>query len=65
MVSFWYPALDVGRYPRAPWMPEAAGTLFLNQLIPSLMMATGKRIRTHGPTTPWPVSLHGVRLPLA
>jgi Platelet-activating factor acetylhydrolase, isoform II len=64
MVSIWYPAQDAGRYPRAPWMPEAAGALFLNQLIPSLMMATGKRIRTHGQTTPSPVSLHGVRLPV-
>jgi hypothetical protein len=64
MVSIWYPAQDASRYPLAPWMPQAAGALFLNQLIPSLMMATGKRIRTHGPATPSPVSLHGVRLPV-
>ncbi len=32
MVSVWYPALDAGRFPPAPWIPEAAGALSLEQL---------------------------------
>jgi len=39
-----------GRYPRDPWMPEAAGALFLTQLIPSLDVATGGRIGSSRPT---------------
>jgi Platelet-activating factor acetylhydrolase, isoform II len=64
MVSVWYPALDAARYPRAPWMPEAAGDLFLEQLIPSHAVATGSRINRRRTPAPLPVSLHGVRLPL-
>jgi hypothetical protein len=64
MVSVWYPAVTDGRYPRAPWMPEAAGALFLSQLAPSLVVAAGTRIPRHTESTSSPVSLHGVRLPL-
>ncbi len=63
MVSVWYPALDAGRYPRAPWIPDAAGALFLRQLIPSLV-DTSKKISRRNTPPPLPVSLHGVRLPL-
>lgn len=63
MVSIWYPAHDADRN-RAAWMPQAAGALFLSQLIPSLALSSGTRIRTHGRTARSPVPLHGVRLPL-
>ena len=58
MVSMWYPALDDGRYPWAPWMPPAAGALFLTQLIPSPL--TGPSSITSAP----PVPIDGVRLPI-
>jgi len=58
MASVWYPALDDGRYPWAPWMPPAAGKLFLTQLIPSPL--TGPSAVTSAP----PVPLDSVRLPV-
>jgi len=64
MVSLFYPALDAGRYQRAPWMPGAAGALFLSQLIPSLAVDTGRRVSRRSTPPPVPVSLHGVGLPL-
>jgi hypothetical protein len=58
MVSVWYPALSIGHYARAPWMPKAAGALFLKQLIPSPPTSTGTT------ATPTSVSLQGVSLPV-
>jgi hypothetical protein len=34
MVSIWYPALDAGRFPLAPWIPAQAVTLLRAGLIP-------------------------------
>jgi dienelactone hydrolase len=62
MVSVWYPAAHVGRYPSAPWMPEAASTLFLNQLMSSLP-TTGPNTGPPGSTPP-NIALPGVRLPV-
>ena len=62
MVSVWYPAANVGRYPLAPWMPEAAGALFLNQLIGSLP-TTGPNTTPPGSRPP-NIPLPGVRLPV-
>ncbi len=59
MVSVWYPAKDTGRYPWAPWIPSAAGKLFLTQLIPAPL--TGP---TSTPSPPPSVPLGGVRLPV-
>jgi predicted dienelactone hydrolase len=36
MVSVWYPALNVASYGWAPWIPSAAGALYLNQFAGSL-----------------------------
>ena len=62
MTSVWYPAANVGRYPSAPWMPQAAGALFLNQLISSLP-TTGPNTTPPGSTPP-NIPLPGVRLPV-
>jgi predicted dienelactone hydrolase len=62
MVSVWYPAAKASRFPSAQWMPQAAGTLFLNQLISSLP-TTGPS--TTPPGSPPPnIPLPGVRLPV-
>jgi hypothetical protein len=62
MVSVWYPAANTGRFPLAPWMPQAAGALFLNQLISSLP-TTGPN--TTPPGRPPPnIPLPGVSLPV-
>jgi platelet-activating factor acetylhydrolase isoform II len=58
MVSIWYPALDDSRYQRAPWMPPAAGRLFLTQLIPSPVTGPASVAATQR------VSLTDVRLPV-
>ncbi len=39
MVSVWYPARSVGGYGWAPWIPEAAGALYLRQFVGSLQAA--------------------------
>ena len=57
MVSIWYPALDDSRYPRAPWIPPAAGKLFLTQLIPSPVTGPASAAAPR-------ISLNGVRLPV-
>jgi len=62
MVSVWYPAANAGRYPSAPWMPQAAGALFLNELISSLP-TTGPNTTPPGSTPP-NIPLPGVRLPV-
>jgi hypothetical protein len=62
MISVWYPAQDDGRYPWAPWMPPAAGKLFLTQLIPS-PLGTGP-LRPPPATPAPPVPLDGVQLPV-
>ncbi len=59
MVSVWYPARNLSSHPRAPWMPKAAGALFLKQLIPQAPTSSGTTSK------PAPsVSLHGVSLPI-
>lgn len=62
MVSIWYPALTAGRYPPAPWMPQAAGALFLNQLVGSL--PTNSPTPSPPGTPPPNIPLPGVRLPV-
>jgi dienelactone hydrolase len=62
MVSVWYPATNAGRYPSVPWMPQAAGALFLNQLISSLP-STGLNTGPPGSVPP-NIPLPGVRLPV-
>ena len=62
MVSVWYPAANAGRFPSAPWMPQAAGALFLDQLINSLPTA-GPNTTPPGSTPP-NIPLPGVRLPV-
>lgn len=60
MVSVWYPAQPADGYPWAPWMPAAAGALFLTQLIPGPPV-----VQAHGTPSPTPsVALGGVRLPV-
>jgi hypothetical protein len=60
MVSVWYPAQLAGSYPWAPWMPAAAGALFLTQLIPGPPV-----VRADNTPSPTPsVALGGVRLPV-
>lgn len=61
MVSVWYPASSVSGYGRAPWIPQAAGALYLNQFVSSLH-ATGA-----GPSAgsaSHASSLPGVSLPI-
>ncbi|MGZ4250429.1 MAG: alpha/beta hydrolase [Solirubrobacteraceae bacterium] len=62
MVSVWYPALRAGSYPPAPYMPAAAGNLFLSQLVGSLPSSGGRLAPPGGkpPTIPLP----GVQLPV-
>jgi predicted dienelactone hydrolase len=62
MVSVWYPASSAGRFPSAPWMPQVAGALFLNQLISSLP-TTGPNTAPPG-RPPSSIPLPGVRLPV-
>jgi predicted dienelactone hydrolase len=66
MVSVWYTALDDSRYPRAPWIPPAAGKLFLTQLIPSPVTgppsgAAAPRILLNGVRLPVTTARHGAR----
>lgn len=62
MISIWYPALSAGSYPPAPYMPQAAGALFLSQLVSSLPSSGGRLAPPGGkpPTIPLP----GVQLPV-
>jgi predicted dienelactone hydrolase len=62
MASVWYPATKAGHYPSAPWMPQAAGALFLDQLISSLP-TTGPNTTPPGKPPPT-IPLPGVRLPV-
>jgi hypothetical protein len=62
MASVWYPATPADRFPPAPWMPQAAGALFLDQLISSLP-TTGPNTTPPGSTPP-NIPLPGVRLPV-
>ncbi len=61
MVSVWYPASSGRSYGWAPWIPQAAGALYLNQFISSLQATS---------TGPSPgsasgaISLPGVSLPV-
>lgn len=59
MVSVWYPAQPGDGYPRAPWMPSAAGKLFLTQLIPPPPVLHPGSPPPQAPV----VSLDGVQLP--
>ncbi len=60
MASVWYPAKHGSHYPLAPWMPPAAGRLFVRQMIPAPPV-----IRPHSPPAPAPPApLDGVRLPV-
>ena len=60
MISVWYPAQHVGRYPWAPWMPPAAGKLFLTQLIPAPPVVRPGGRPSSAPSGP----PGGVRLPV-
>jgi Platelet-activating factor acetylhydrolase, isoform II len=60
MISIWYPATGDARYPWAPWIPRAAGKLFLRHIIPA---PPGTPPTSAPPTQP--PSLPGVRLPVA
>jgi hypothetical protein len=67
MISVWYPATDDARYPWAPWIPRAAGKLFLQHVIPAppLTQPGSAGSATPTPTVSVPqVSLVGVRLPV-
>jgi dienelactone hydrolase len=59
MISIWYPATAGARYPRAPWMPQAAAKLFLRHIIPAPPDAPAG-----SPPPTQPRSLDGVRLPM-
>jgi hypothetical protein len=39
MISIWYPAVSAGGYPPAPYMPQAAGALFLGQLLTARILS--------------------------
>jgi dienelactone hydrolase len=61
MVSVWYPALSVSGYGWAPWIPQAAGALYLNQFASSLQATSP----APSPGTASGVSsLPGVSLPI-
>ena len=60
MVSVWYPAVTVGRYQSAPWMPQPAADLFLSQLIGSLPSSGGLAPPGGKPPT---IPLPSVRVP--
>jgi dienelactone hydrolase len=62
MISIWYPALDAGSYPSAPWMPQRAGDLFLSQLVGSLPRSDGRLPPPGG--KPPTIALPGVQLPV-
>lgn len=59
MVSVWYPAVSVSGYPWAPWIPQAAGALYLHQFVGSFQ-TTGAAATSpsHGSSLP------GVSLPM-
>jgi len=60
MVSMWYPASSAGGYRWARWIPQAAGTLYLNQFVSSLQTTnTGAAASASGGR-----SLPGVHLPI-
>jgi dienelactone hydrolase len=61
MVSVWYPAVTVGGYQPAPWMPQPAGDLFLSQLVGSLPSSGGLAPPGGKPPT---VQLPGVQVPI-
>lgn len=61
MISVWYPAVTAGSYPPAPWIPRAAGALFLSQLVGSLPTTGGLTPPGGKPPT---VPLRGVKLPI-
>jgi dienelactone hydrolase len=61
MISIWYPAVSAGSYPPAPYMPQAAGALFLSQLVGSLPSSGGRLAAPGGKPR---VPLRGVQLPV-
>jgi dienelactone hydrolase len=62
MISIWYPALSTASYQQAPYMPQAAGALFLSQLVGSLP-SSGGRLAPPGAKPPT-IPLPGVQLPV-
>jgi predicted dienelactone hydrolase len=67
MASVWYPAQDVGRYPRAPWMSPAATQALLTSLgykadaalAPLTAGHVGAPVRRRGERLPVVVFSHG------
>ncbi|MEV7012861.1 lipase [Streptosporangium sp. NPDC051022] len=61
MVSLWYPARDVDRYPLAPWMPKAAAARYLQDAgVPSGKVLLGDTHAHEGA----PVDRRAGRLPV-
>lgn len=61
MISVWYPAVRTDTYPKAEWMPQPAGALFLKQLVGSLPTSDGLTPPGGRPTI---IPLPGVQLPV-